>query len=444
MATSRQTRQSPYKSVDAIEVRIWGRRVGAVAREPTRNHYAFSYDPAWVRTGIELAPLHMPLAQASEPFLFADLPEATYKRLPAMLADALPDDFGNALIDAWMAERGLRKDAVTALDRLAYMGKRGMGALTFGPMRGPSPSKPTAIEMGQLVEAARKAVQGDFAGDDHAATALKQIIQVGTSAGGARAKATIAWNPDTQEVRTGQFDIPAGFEAWLLKFDGVGPDAVFGPSRNYGRIEYAYHLMARAAGIDMSPCRLLQENGRAHFMTRRFDRDGDQRHHMQTLCALAHLDYKQIGTHSYNQLFQTAQALKLGRDALAQILRRMVFNVLAVNNDDHTKNFSFLLREGGGWELAPAYDITHAYRPDSEWVREHQMSVNGRFDGITRADVRVVAERFGLLAELPKAIDAVTGAVRRWDTFAREAGVAVEEITTIAGHMAERERVFGA
>lgn len=445
MATpkNRTPRQTPYQTVEAVEVKIWGRRVGAVAREPTRNYYAFSYDPAWVKTGIELAPLQMPLAQAREPFLFADLPEATYKRLPALLADALPDDFGNALIDAWMAERGLRKEAVTALDRLAYMGKRGMGALTFGPMRGPTPSRPTAIEMGQLVEAARLAVQGNFGGEDHAATALKQIIQVGTSAGGARAKATIAWNPQTEEVRTGQFDIPAGFEAWLLKFDGVGPDAVLGPSRSYGRIEYAYHLMARAAGIYMSPCRLLQENGRAHFMTQRFDRDGDQRHHMQTLCALAHLDYKQIGTHSYNQLFQTAQALQLGRDALAQILRRMVFNVLAVNNDDHSKNFSFLLREGGQWALAPAYDITHAYRPDSEWVREHQMSVNGRFDGITRADVRVVAERFGLLAGLSKAIDEVTGAVCRWSEFAREAGVAAEEITTIGGHMAERDRVFG-
>ncbi|MBE0587161.1 MAG: type II toxin-antitoxin system HipA family toxin, partial [Hydrogenophaga sp.] len=442
MATAKKTRQTPYQSVDAVEVKAWGRRVGAVAREPTRNYYAFSYDPAWVKTGIELAPLQMPLAQASEPFLFAELPEATYKRLPALLADALPDDFGNALIDAWMAERGLRKEAITALDRLAYMGKRGMGALTFGPMRGPTPSKPTAIEMGRLVEAARLAVQGDFSGDDHAATALKQIIQVGTSAGGARAKATIAWNPQTEEVRTGQFDIPEGFEAWLLKFDGVGADHVLGPSRSYGRIEYAYHLMARAAGIHMAPCRLLQENGRAHFMTQRFDRDGNQRHHMQTLCALAHLDYKQIGTHSYNQLLQTAQVLKLGRDALAQILRRMVFNVLAVNNDDHTKNFSFLLREAGQWELAPAYDITHAYRPDSEWVREHQMSINGRFDGITRADARVVAERFGLLAELPKAIEAVTGAVQRWSGFAREAGVAADEIDTIGGHMAERERVF--
>lgn len=438
MPTARKTRKASYKNVEVVEVKAWGRRVGAVAREPTRNYYAFSYDPAWVRTGIELAPLQMPLAQASQPFLFADLPEATYKRLPALLADALPDDFGNALIDAWMAERGLRKEAVTALDRLAYMGKRGMGALTFGPMRGPSPSKPTAIEMNRLVESARKAVQGDFGGDDHSAAALRQIIQVGTSAGGARAKATIAWNPNTDEVRTGQFDIPDGFEAWLLKFDGMGIDNELGPSRSYGRIEYVYHRMAVAAGIDMAPCRLLRENGRAHFMTQRFDRNGNERIHMQTLCAMAHLDFKQVGTHSYNQLFQTAIALGLGRAAMGQILRRMVFNVLAVNNDDHTKNVSFLLREGGAWALAPAYDITHAFKPDSEWVREHQMSVNGKFDGITLDDVREVADRFGLLAELKPAVAAVRSAMGHWEKLAREEGIAPDEVDTIARHMAAR------
>lgn len=442
MSTTSKPTTAPYKSVEVVEVKAWGKRVGAVAREPTKNYYAFSYDPSWVKTGIELAPIAMPLAQASEPFLFTGLPEATYKRLPALLADALPDDFGSALIDAWMADRGIRKESITALDRLAYMGKRGMGALTFGPLRGPAPSKSTAIEMGKLVDAARLAVEGDFAGDDHASKALKQIIQVGTSAGGARAKATIAWNPQTEEVRTGQFDIPEGFEAWLLKFDGMGTDNLLGPSRSYGRIEYAYYLMARDADIDMSECRLLRENGRAHFMTRRFDRSGNQRHHMQTLCAISHLDYKQVATHSYNQLFQTARSLKLGREAMVQILRRMVFNVLAVNNDDHTKNFSFLLREGGPWELAPAYDITHAFRPDSEGVREHQMSINGKFDRINRADVRMVAERFDLLADLPDVLDAVRQAISRWATFAGEAGVDEGEGVLIATQMAEREEIF--
>lgn len=438
MATAKKTRTSPYRSVDAVEVSAWGKRVGAVAREPTKNYYAFQYDPAWVKTGIELAPITMPLAQASEPFIFTDLPEPTYKRLPALLADALPDDFGNALIDAWMADQGITKTAITSLDRLAYMGKRGMGALTFRPLRGPSPSKPTAIHLGQLVEAARLAVMGDFDGENHAHAALKQIIQVGTSAGGARAKATIAWNPDTEEVRTGQFDIPDGFEAWLLKFDGMGRDSALGPSKGYGRIEYAYHLMAIEAGIDMSPCRLLEENGRAHFMTRRFDREGNQRHHLQTLCAMAHLDYKQVATHSYNQLFQTANQLQLGRGALVEILRRMVFNVLAVNNDDHTKNFSFLLREGASWALAPAYDITHAFNPDNEWVKQHLMSVNGRFHRITRLDVREVADRFGLLSELPEVVDRVQQAVGQWQGFAKHAGVDTAEAEVIASQIAER------
>ena len=442
MATKKRTRPAAYKAVEVVEVSAWGKRVGAVAREPTKNYYAFQYDPAWIRGGIELAPVAMPLKQADEPFLFTDLPEATFKRLPALLADALPDDFGNALIDAWMAERGIGKEQVTALDRLAYMGKRGMGALTFGPMRGPSPSKSTAIEMGKLVDAARMAVQGDFDGDDHAKTALKQIIQVGTSAGGARAKATIAWNPVTQEVGTGQFDIPEGFDAWLLKFDGMGTDSQLGPSKGYGRIEYAYYLMATAAGVDMSECRLLRENGRAHFMTKRFDRAGNVRHHMQTLCAISHLDYKQVGTHSYIQLLQAAQSLGLGRAAMAQILRRMVLNVLGVNNDDHTKNFSFLLREGGKWELAPAYDITHAYRAGSEWVARHQMSINRKFDNITRADVREVAERFDLLAEMPDAIAQVSDAVAKWKSFALDAEVDPGEAGSIEGDMAGRAKIF--
>jgi serine/threonine-protein kinase HipA len=443
MATATKTRQTPYQSVDAVEVRAWGKLVGAVAREPTKNYYAFKYAPTWVKSGIELAPLQMPLAQAREPFIFTELPEPTFKRLPALLADALPDDFGNALIDAWLADKGIAKDAITSLDRLAYMGRRGMGALTFGPMRGPKPSKPTAVHMGKLVEAARKAVKEDFDGEDHVSAALKQIIQVGTSAGGARAKATIAWNPDTEEVRTGQFDIPEGFEAWLLKLDGMGKDNALGPSKGYGRIEYAYHLMASEADIDMSPCRLLEENGRAHFMTKRFDRDGDQRHHMQTLCAMAHLDYKQVATHSYNQLFQTAKQLKLDRGALVELVRRMVFNVLAVNNDDHTKNFSFLLREGGRWELSPAYDITHAFNPDNEWIKQHLMSVNGRFDQITLSDVREVADRFGLLAELPQTVHGIKQAIERGPSFAKRAGVDRAEMETIAKHLSDRVTTFG-
>ncbi len=412
-----------FKPVQAVSVEIWGKKVGAVALNPDSGFYAFEYEPAFLRTGIELAPLQMPLAQGTEPFEFLNLPVETFQRLPALIADALPDKFGNALINAWMADRGMGSASITALDRLAYMGQRSMGALMFKPSRGPSKTPPSALRMSHLVAQARSAIHGSFDRSDHAGEALRQIIQVGTSAGGARAKAAIAWNPHTQEVRTGQFDIPEGFQAWLLKFDGIGADAQLGEGRNYGRIEYAYSLMAKAAGITMSECHLLEEEGRAHFMTRRFDRSGNERHHMQTLCAMAHLDFNQIGTHSYHQLFQTARALGLGRPALEEILRRMVFNVLAANHDDHTKNFSFLLRQGHAWELAPAYDITFAFNPGNKWLKQHLMSVNGKFEGITEQDFREVADRYELLGVCKDIVAGVRAAVAQWPRFATEAGV---------------------
>jgi len=422
-----------YKPVHAVEVRIWGSTVGAVALDPKLGYYAFEYDPRFVASGIELAPLTMPLAAAREPFVFTDLPELTYKRLPAMLADALPDDFGNSLIDAWMASKGVAKSAITPLDRLAYMGKRGMGALEFKPSRGPSIASATAIKLARLVESARQAVHGEIDSDAHAKAALAQIIQVGTSAGGARAKAAIAWNPATNEIRAGQFNVEPGFEHWLLKFDGMGIDRELGESQDYGRIEYAYHLMAQRAGIDMVSCRLLEESGRTHFMTRRFDRDGNQKHNMQALCAMAHLDYKQKGTHDYSQLLLTINQLKLGHAALEEAFRRIALNVMAANCDDHSRNFSFLLKQGGRWELAPAYDVTHAYNPQGEWTYQHLMGVNGKFAGITRADLLAMAERFGIGAA-PKLLKQVAEAVAAWPDFAVAAGIGNEEAQRIRGH----------
>lgn len=420
-----------HQPVHAVEVRLWGETVGAVALDPRLGYYAFEYAPRFLASGIDLAPLAMPLARGSEAFVFTDLPELTYKRLPAMLADALPDDFGNSLIDAWMARKGVSKSAITALDRLAYMGKRGMGALEFRPARGPNAASHTAIKLSQLVDSARQAVRGEIDSEQHSRAALAQIIQVGTSAGGARAKAAIAWNPATDEIRAGQFAIDEGFEHWLLKFDGMGSDRELGSTQDYGRIEYAYFLMAQAAGITMNPCRLLEESGRAHFMTRRFDRDGNHKHHLQTLCAMAHLDYKQKATHDYSQLFLTINQLKLGRPALEEAFRRMVFNVMAANCDDHSKNFSFLLRQGGAWELAPAYDVTHAYNPKGEWTYQHLMSVNGKFSKIARADCLAVADRFGI-GRAPRLIGQVAEAIRQWPRFAGEAGVNGAEIERIA------------
>jgi len=418
-------------TVQAIEVRIWDQRVGAVAVDERAGCYAFEYAPAWKRQGIELAPLTMPVSAPESVFLFPALAEPAFKRLPGLVADALPDDFGNALIDAWMARRGIDRQSVTTLDRLAYMGKRGMGALEFRPAKGGATESTQPLQLQKLVETARKVMQGDFSDDAHAEAALGNVIRVGTSAGGARAKAVVAWNRETDEIRSGQFDVPPGFEHWILKFDGVGKDLELGVGEHYGRIEYAYHLMAVAAGIDMQPCRLLEENGRAHFMTRRFDRDDNRKHHIQSLCALAHLDYKQRATHAYEQLFLAAIKLQLGDDALRQLFLRMTFNVLARNCDDHTKNFAFRLRQGHAWELAPAYDVTHAYNPQGEWTYQHLMSVNGRFRDITRDDLMTVADRFGVAGARALLSD-VRVVLDSWPDHARAAGVPASEAGRVA------------
>jgi serine/threonine-protein kinase HipA len=431
MATRRRASPSgSYEPVPAIEVHLWGRFVGAAALDPGLGVHAFAYDPEFVRAGIELAPLQMPIGAPGRVYAFPALPEATYHRLPAMLADALPDDFGNALIDRWMADRGVPRAAITPLDRLAYIAQRGMGALEFRPRRGPAANKPTAIELGELVGVARPARAGAWARDDDTAAALRTILEIGTSAGGARAKAVVAWNPTTGEMRSGQLDAPPGFEHWLLKFDGVGTDRELGSTQDYGRIEFAYHLMARQAGIAMSACRLLEEGGRAHFMTRRFDRDGTERHHVQTLCAMAHLDFRRKGTNSYTQLFLTMRQLRLPREDLVEAYRRMVFCVLARNCDDHTKNVAFRLRRGEGWRLAPAYDLTFAHNPVGEWTRQHLMSVHGKFGDFTRDDLLADADRFGI-GEAPTIVAEVADAIAAWPRCAREAGVAATEIARI-------------
>ena len=417
-----------YRPVDLIEVRAWGATVGGVSIDPGLGHYVFEYDPKWQARGIELAPLTMPVSQSLH--VFPLLPEATYKRLPAMLADALPDDFGNALIDAYMAREGVTKAAITPLDRLAYLGARGMGALEFKPTRGPRHRKATAVAISRLVVSARNALSGKFDGDRETEAAITNLIQVGTSAGGARAKAVIAWNPETLEIRSGQLPADPGFDYWLLKLDGVGKDHELGTGGHYGRIEYAYYLMALAAGISMFESRLLEENDRAHFMTRRFDRQHGSKQHIQTLCAMQHLDFKQRGTHDYNQYFQAIAALKLPEAALEEGFRRMVFNVLAANCDDHTKNLSFLMDESGQWQLAPAYDVTHAYNPKGEWTYQHLMSVNGKFQGITRADLEAVGDRF-LVPGYRRIINVVSEAIKRWPEFAEAAGLPPAEMARV-------------
>ena len=428
-----------YEPVDAVLVTAWGREVGALALDPRSGHYAFEYTPAWRRTGIELAPLTM--ARTTAVHVFPTLPEATYQRLPAMVADSLPDMFGNAIVNAALATQGVAPERITPLDRLAYLGRRGMGALEFQPARGPRTRRPTSIVLGELVTAARSVLRGEFAGDRNTEAALANLIAVGTSAGGARAKAVIAWNPATGEIRSGQLAAPEGFEHWMLKLDGVGSDAELGTGAGYGRIEFAYHLMARAAGVAMSDSRLLEENGRAHFMTRRFDRvagpdGGGERVHVQTLCAMAHLDFNQRGTHDYAQYLQTIDRLGLGPDARAEGFRRMAFNLWAANCDDHTKNLSFVCTRDGQWGLAPAYDVTHAHNPDpTRWTSQHQMGVSGRFAGITRADVAELADRYQVPGWRAIVAD-VQAATAQWPEFAAAANLDEATTATVATDIA--------
>lgn len=426
-----------FRHVDVIEVLAWGRRVGAIAADPQRRAYVFEYDPAWWRSGVQLAPLTMPVDPASPPafaqrvFSFPELSGHTFGGLPGLLSDALPDKFGNQLIDAWMATHGYRPEDITILDRLAYMGRRAMGALEFRPARGGHSASATPIAMGRLVEQARRAYHGDIDGDDGATRALNQLISVGTSAGGARPKAVLGWNPQTEEVISGQFDLPEGYEHWLLKFDGVGQGDALGNSQPYGRIEYAYSQMAGLAGVQMSECRLLHEGGRAHFMTRRFDRVGNTRVHVQSLCAMRHMDYDLSQVHAYESLFLVARELGLGDAALTQLFLRMAFNVAARNQDDHTKNFAFLLPEGGHWQLAPAYDVTFAMDPGNHWMKAHQMGVRGKFEGITRQDLLSVSSRFSIPGAAA-ALEAVNDALGHWLRLAEAAGVPAPEARRIA------------
>ena len=402
-----------------------------MAEDPSLNAYVFEYEPAWTSPrASSCRRSSMPTTAAQTRFAFP-LIAPSFQRLPGLLADALPDKFGNALIDAWMASHGISRDSITALDRLAYMGRRGLGALEFHPAMGSAIETKRPLEMKELVEEARRAVRGNLSDDAHARAALSNIIRVGTSAGGARAKAVVAFNPQTQEVRSGQFDVEDGFEHWLLKFDGIGEDLALGTTGDYGRIEYAYHRMAVGAGIVMAPCRLMLENGRAHFMTRRFDREGNQKHHIQSLCALQHLDYNQRAAHAYEQYFLVISRLELGDGALQQAFRRMAFNVMARNCDDHTKNFGFRLMEGGRWELSPAYDVTHAHNPASHWTAQHLMSVNGQFAEIAKKDLLAVADRF-LVPDAKKLLAEVRAAVEDWPKHAAEADLPHPKMAAIA------------
>lgn len=414
---------------EVCQVQFGGAVVGTLAYTDDSGLASFEYSREWLNDGFSLAPLHLPLKPSV--FKFPQLAPATFKGLPAIFADSLPDDFGHALINRWCAAQGLDPAQFSALDRLLYIGTRGMGALEYQPAQNLNSTQPRVLQLDELVRLAQEVLDTRQA-FHHEVTSqadLSPLFQVGTSAGGARAKAIIAINQERTVVLSGQADVAEGFTHYLLKFDGVvehqAERETFGDPKGFGLMEYAYAVMAGRCQIDMSPCELLRENGRSHFMTQRFDRVGAQKYHVASLCAMAHADYKQPGQFSYEELLQVARTLGLSQQEQIQLFRRMVFNVVARNQDDHTKNTAFYVNDELRWCLAPAYDLAFSYKPDSIWVARHQMSINGKLDHFNRDDLLAVARlisRFSA-SKAGRIIDEIIRVVKDWPAIAEEVGV---------------------
>ena len=409
-------------------INIWNKRVGAIAWNENTGIATFEYQPSFFENEWDLSPLKMPMDGAAKKiFSFSELRDLiTFKGLPGLLADVLPDKYGSSLINVWLAQNGRPANSMNPVELLCFIGKRGMGALEFEPALPKVNNEATKIELNSLIHIAQEILSGKQHFNTNLSAieskALSDILKIGTSAGGARAKAVITFNPLTNEIRSGQAEAPHGFSHWLLKFDGV-VDQQIGTSSGYGRVEMAYYLMAQSAAIEMTECRLLEENNRAHFMTKRFDRASDNvKFHVQSFCAIMHYDFNEIAAFSYEQLFETMRSMLLPYPDAEQLFRRMVFNVMAKNCDDHTKNFSFIMEKAGKWRLAPAFDICHAFRPGSTWVSQHSLSINGKRQNITRDDLLQVAKRMNIKKAVA-IIDQVHAAVCKWNDFASQANV---------------------
>jgi serine/threonine-protein kinase HipA len=416
-------------------VNMWNRRVGAVAWDETAGTATFRYDPEFVEAGLDLSPIAMPL-DASRNYRFPDHRTLeTFRGLPGLLADALPDKYGNALINQWLIRNNRPANSINPVETLCFIGERAMGALEFEPAVPPLTGQSVKLELNDLIEITSDILSGKQAFlanlEPDREKAMQAILKIGTSAGGARAKALIAVNRKTKEIRSGQARIPMGFDHYLIKFDGV-EDEQFGTARGYGRVEMAYYKMALHSGIHMMESELLEENGRAHFMTKRFDRMQDQtKVHVQSFCAMRHYDFKDIALYAYEDLFETMRLLVLPYPQAEQLYRRMVFNVIARNCDDHTKNFAFCMNREGEWSLAPAFDVCHAYRPSSTWVHQHCLSVNGKRNHIERTDLLAVAQRMNI-KKPDNLIDQVDEVIGRWPNYAEEQRVEPELMEAIA------------
>lgn len=421
--------------VDVAQVRMFGRTVGSVSWNARYGVARFEYDEDFARSGIEPSPIVMP-AREGRVYSFGDLNRDTFKGLPGMLADSLPDTYGRALFDKWLALTG--RTSGNTIESLCFMGKRCMGALEFEPAMDDAFHAGQRIELDSLVAVAREALtekdsfQTNLSDDRKAAIA--EILRLGTSAGGQRAKAIIAYNKATGEVRSGQVDAPEGFGYYLIKLDGVSATAGFKETENFGRLEYSFARLVRACGIDMAECSLIEENGRAHFLTKRFDRINGEKIHMQTLCGIAHYDYRLLRGYSYEQAFNVMRGLRLSYQDAQEMFRRVVFNVVVRNQDDHTKNISFLMNKDGKWRLSPAYDMGYAYNPNGAWTAAHQMSVNGKYDEITRADLLELAARNNI-RNASQIIEEVCDVCAGWPQIAEECDVPQSMIDSILPNM---------
>lgn len=417
--------------VDVAEVKIWGQLVGAIRWVEEEQLGYFEYDKKFLQKQWNLSPIKMPVENGSRIYSFPELrrgrnqTEDTFKGIPGLLSDALPDRYGNKLINIWLAKQGRPENSMNPVEKLCFIGARGMGALEFEPAQIKTNKNTFALELDSLVNIAKKMLsqREDFltnlSKDEE--KAMMDILKIGTSAGGARPKAVIAYNNLTKEIRSGQGKVPKGFEHWLIKLDGVSGEQ-FGESSGWGRVEYAYYLMAKECGIAISECKLMEENGRAHFMTKRFDRDGNTKHHIQSLCGIQHYDFNDMYGYSYEQVFQTMRLLRLTYPEAEEMFRRMVFNVVATNYDDHTKNFSFILKKGEAWQLAPAYDLCFSYDPSNHWVNKQTLSVNGKRQNITKEDLMSIAKDNNI-KKADKIINEISTVVQNWSNYAKQAGV---------------------
>ncbi len=430
------------KKVDTAIVELWGLTVGAVSWLADKDYGVFEFEPAFLKLGLDISPVLMPLELATKGkriFSFPELNNATYLGLPGLLADALPDKFGNRIIDAWLARQGRSAEEFSPVERLCYTGKRAMGALEFLPATIEKYDKSEPVEVAELVSLSQQIMQQRESlassiteSDKKRADAILDILRVGTSAGGARPKAVIAMNA-AGKVVSGQAQAPAGYDYWILKFDGV-TDLELGEPKGFGRIEYAYYLMALDAGIVMNESRLLEENGRAHFMTKRFDRVDGEKLHMQSLCGIAHYDFNQAGAYSYEQAFMVMRRLRLSKADAEQQYRRMLFNVIARNQDDHTKNIGFLMDKQGTWHLSPAYDVVYSHNPAGLWTNKHQMTINGKRDHFTQQDLLAVGESISL-SRPEKILEEIMNVVKQWPQYGERAGLSESRIEEIrAGH----------